>query len=373
MSERIDCVVIGAGVVGLATARALAAQGREVIVLEQHDTIGEETSSRNSEVIHAGIYYPTGSLKARLCLAGKRRLYEYCATRGIGHRRCGKLIVAIDDTQMPTLRKLQSKATENGVDDLEWVDTPRLHAMEPAVRGIAALWSPSTGIVDAHGLMLALQADLEARGGTVVTSTECTGGAVEPDGIVLDVVSGDSASSVLTRTVVNAAGLHATRVARTLLGTSAGALPETRYAKGDYFAYHDSHPFEHLVYPLPVAGGLGIHATLDLAGRLRFGPDVEWVDALEYAVDPGKAVPFHAAISTYWPEASLERLAPAYAGIRPKISAPGEPAADFAIEHVRVSATSECVHLLGIESPGLTASLAIGDHVAGLLSSSSER
>jgi len=366
MSESIDCVVIGAGVVGLGVARALALAGREVVVLEKNAHIGEETSSRNSEVIHGGIYYPTNSLKARLCVTGKTQLYEYCEARNIEHRRCGKVIVAIDDAQISRLTALQRQGNENGVHDLERLDAAALRSIEPHVRGTAALWSPSTGIVDVHGLMLAFQADIEAAGGTIAVSAECVAGTVEADRIRLTVASGGAESSVSAHTIVNAGGLHASRVARALLGAAAD-VPETRYAKGNYFTYQGPSPFTHLVYPLPVAGGLGIHATLDLSGRVRFGPDVEWIDTIDYTVDPARAAGFHAAIRQYWPEVRAESLQPSYAGVRPKLHAANEAAADFLIQETPLRGSARMVHLFGIESPGLTAALAIGDYVVNLL------
>jgi L-2-hydroxyglutarate oxidase LhgO len=363
--ESIECVVIGAGVVGLAVARALALAGREVLVLERRPRIGEETSSRNSEVIHAGIYYATGTLKARLCVAGKAQLYAYCESRSVDHKRCGKIIVAIDDSQTGKLEALQHKGRENGVHDLDLLDAAGLRRIEPSVRGVAALWSPSTGIVDTHGLMLAFIADIEPAGGIVATSAEFVGARSRAGRIELTIASGGATSVVSAETIINAAGLNATRTARALHADA--AVPETRYAKGNYFSYQGASPFTHLVYPLPVSGGLGIHATLDLAGKLRFGPDVEWIETADYTVDPRKASDFHAAIRTYWPAVRIENLQPAYAGVRPKLSGPGESAADFAILPVHLERAAHIVHLLGIESPGLTASLAIGDHVVGLL------
>jgi L-2-hydroxyglutarate oxidase LhgO len=372
MSAAVDTVVIGAGVVGLAIASELALTGREVIVLEKNRQVGEETSSRNSEVVHAGLYYPRGSLKARLCVDGKRRLYAYCADKGIEHRRCGKLIVAGSDEQRPKLEGVRRSAELNGVLDLEWLDETRFHELEPAVRGVAALWSPSTGIVDSHGLMLALRGDIENAGGSVAVVTRCRGGV--RDGARLRLVcdaDGDT-TEVAARTVVNAAGLHAADVARSLLPPGA-RVPLMRYAKGSYFVYNGASPFRHLVYPLPEDGGLGVHVTLDLAGRARFGPNVEWLptslraEELDYAVDPRLADTFYTAIRAYWPELPDGGLEPAYSGIRPKISGPGEPAADFLIDARTEPRHPQVVHLFGIESPGLTACLAIAAHVASLL------
>jgi L-2-hydroxyglutarate oxidase LhgO len=364
VSESIECVVIGAGVVGLAVARALALDGREVVVLERHARIGEETSSRNSEVIHAGMYYATGSLKARLCVAGKAQLYAYCEAQSVDHKRCGKVIVATDQSQIGKLEGIQRRGRENGVHDLEWLDAKQLSRLEPNVRGVAALWSPSTGIIDTHGLMQAFVADIEGAGGIIATSSELVSGRARADRIELTVTSGGTTGAVAAKVVVNAAGLSATQVARALEGQD---IPETRYAKGNYFGYQGPSPFKHLVYPLPEPGGLGIHATLDLAGKLRFGPDVEWIDAVDYVVDARRAADFHAAIAAYWPAVRLENLHPSYSGVRPKLNGPGEEAADFAILPVRASGKARIVHLLGIESPGLTSSLAIGDCVRELV------
>lgn len=366
MAESLDCIVIGAGVVGLAVARAIAHSGREVIVLDKNPRIGEETSSRNSEVVHAGIYYRTGSLKARLCVAGKTSLYAYCDNAGIPYKRCGKVIVAIDDSQLPRLRGLQQQARDNGVLDLEWLDAPALHRIEPDVVGTAALWSPSTGVLDVHALMVSLQGDIERHGGSVVTSAECV--EASDRGGILETIfaSGGTRSKLRAKVVINAAGLHASRVARMLHGDAVD-LPDTRYAKGNYFSYHGPTPFTHLVYPLPVAGGLGIHATLDLAGKLRFGPDVEWVDAIDYAVAAERGDQFAAAIRSYWPHIVPSNLHPSYAGVRPKLHGPNESATDFLIKKLEAAGSTQVVHLLGIESPGLTASLAIGDYVVKAL------
>ena len=367
----IDAVVIGAGVVGLAAARALALTGREVIVLEKNQGVGEETSSRNSEGIHAGLYYPAGSAKAELCVTGKALLYDYCETKGIAYRRCGKVIVAVGAEQRPKLEALQRSAAANGVTDLEWLTADEVHGLEPAVRAAAGLWSPSTGIVDSHALMLALRGDLEQAGGSVAVLSHFVRG--ERRGRALRLTCGvDGETFELdARAVVNAAGLYATEVARALPGLAADAVPTPRYAKGNYFVLTGRSPFSHLVYPLPEDGGLGVHATLDLGGRARFGPDVEWlppgtrVEELDYAVDPARAASFYAAIRRYWPGLTDGALSPAYSGVRPKIAGPGETA-DFMIRACGDSAGRE-VHLFGIESPGLTASLAIGERVRDLL------
>jgi L-2-hydroxyglutarate oxidase LhgO len=372
MSDVVDAVVIGAGVVGLAIARELAVRGREVIVLEKNGAIGEETSARNSEVIHAGIYYPAGSLKARLCVEGRERLYAYCPEKGIPHRRCGKLIVAVHDAQRSKLDALGRFAAANGVADLEALDVREIAALEPAVRGVAGLWSPSTGIVDSHALMLAYRGDLERAGGSIALRARCAAAARDGELQSLSCdVDGDT-TELAARVVVNAAGLHALDVAR-LLAQPGLALPRARFAKGSYFVCRGKGPFTHLVYPVPEDGGLGIHATLDLAGRTRFGPNVEWLptgtrpEDLDYAVDPRLAAAFYAAIKTYWPAIPDGSLEPAYSGVRPKISGPGEPAADFAIHAHAAPGAPRIVQLFGIESPGLTASLAIATHVAALL------
>jgi L-2-hydroxyglutarate oxidase LhgO len=359
-------------VVGLAIGRELALGGREVIVLEKNAAIGEETSARNSEVIHAGIYYPPGSLKARLCVAGKQRLYAYCEDKGIAHRRCGKLIVAAHEAQRAKLESLRSTAERNGVPDLAWLDAREIAVLEPSVRAVAGLWSPSTGIVDSHALMLALRGDLERAGGSVALRARCTAGERAGELVRLSCDVDGEATEVRARVVVNAAGLHALDVAR-LLALPGPPLPQPRFAKGSYFACHGKSPFTHLVYPVPEDGGLGIHATLDLAGRARFGPNVEWLPAgtraadLDYAVDPRLAAAFYAAIKTYWPGIPPGSLEPAYAGVRPKVGGPGEPAADFQIRALAAPGSASVVQLFGIESPGLTASLALAAHVAALL------
>ena len=372
MSDVVGTVVIGAGVVGLAIARELSMRGREVIVLEKNRAIGEETSARNSEVIHAGIYYPPGSLKARLCVEGRQRLYAYCAEKGIAHRRCGKLIVAVHEAQRPKLDALRRVALANGATDLEPLDAREIAALEPAVRGVAALWSPSTGIVDSHALMLAYRGDLERAGGSVALRARCTAAARDGEIMRLSCDVEGEATELCARVVVNAAGLHALDVAR-LIAQPGLELPRPRFAKGNYFVCHGKSPFTHLVYPVPEDGGLGIHATLDLAGRTRFGPNVEWLPAgtrvedLDYAVDARLAAAFYAAIKSYWPAIPDGSLEPAYSGVRPKINGPGEPAADFAIHARTTPAEPRVAQLFGIESPGLTASLAIAALVAALL------
>ena len=374
MSESIDTVVIGAGVVGLAIARALAGSGREVVVLEQHRGIGEETSSRNSEVIHAGLYYPRDSLKARLCVEGKQRLYAYCEAKSIPYRRCGKVLVAVHAAQRNKLDAVRASAAANGVDDLESLSAADVQRLEPAVRADAGLLSPSTGIVDSHALMLALRGDLEEAGGAVAVLTRCTGARRDADTLVIECATEDGPFEMRARTVVNSAGLHATAVAG-LLGTPASAIPEPVFAKGNYFSYTGRSPFSHLVYPLPEDGGLGVHATLDLDGRARFGPDVEWLRRgstpadFDYEVDPDRAAAFYAAIRSYWPALPDGGLQPAYAGIRPKTAGPGQPAADFSIRSFGGQGEPRVLNLFGIESPGLTASLALAAYVEEWLAS----
>jgi L-2-hydroxyglutarate oxidase LhgO len=363
MTETIDAVVVGAGVVGLAVGRALALDGREVIVLEKNHAIGAETSSRNSEVVHAGIYYTPGSLKAHLCVQGRQRLYEYCREKSIAHRRCGKIIVAVTPLQDRKLEALDATARANGVDDLRWLERNELRSLEPAVVGTTALLSPSSGIIDSHALMLALQGDLEDAGGTVALRSKLSAAHYSPSGIRVRVDTEGETTELTARTVVNAAGLHATAVALSIEDAPPGEIPETRYAKGNYFIYAGRSPFRHLLYPLPEDGGLGVHATLDLGGRTRFGPDVEWTDAIDYSLDPRRGEQFYGAVRRYWPALPDGSLSPGYVGVRPKLSGPGEPPADFRIEALGEPGDAQIVHLFGIESPGLTASLAIADHV----------
>jgi L-2-hydroxyglutarate oxidase LhgO len=362
----VDAVVIGAGVVGLAVARALALAEREVIVLESEDAIGTGTSSRNSEVIHAGIYYPKDSLKARYCVAGRERLYPYCGERGIGHRRCGKLIVATGEDQIPGLRDLQSKALANGVEDIRWLEGREAMALEPALDCVAALLSPSTGIIDSHGLMLAYQGDAEDAGAMIAFKSPVAGGRLAGEGIELT-VGGDAPMTLSARTVVNSAGLFAQTVAASIDGLDPASVPPSYFAKGNYFSLAVRAPFTHLIYPAPEAAGLGVHLTLDLGGQAKFGPDVEWVEEISYDVDPARCLGFYAAVRRYWPELPEDSLRPAYSGIRPKIQAPGEPARDFMIQGPADHGVKGLVNLYGIESPGLTSSLAIADAVVGLL------
>ena len=370
--ERVDAVVVGGGVVGLACARELALRGRETIVVEATDGIGNGTSSRNSEVIHAGLYDAPGSLKATLCVAGRRLLYPYCESRGVGHRRCGKLVVAASAAQVEALRAIEARAIANGVEGLRWLSGAEARALEPALNAEAALLSTVTGIIDSHSLMLAVLGDLERAGGTLVVRSPVEGATVTRDGIVLR-VGGDDPSELLARTVVNSAGLFAQSLARRIDGLDAGTIPAERFAKGNYYALAGRSPFTRLIYPVPEPGGLGVHLTLDLAGQARFGPDVEWLapgiapDAVDYAVDPLRGERFVAAIRRWWPGLPDAALAPAYSGVRPKLSAPGEAARDFVLQGPDAHRIAGLVNLYGIESPGLTASLAIAAEVARLL------
>ncbi len=365
--EQVDCVVVGAGVVGLAVARALALAlaGREVLVLEAAEAIGTQTSSRNSEVIHAGIYYPQGSLKALLCVQGKQMLYDYCAERGIGHRRCGKLIVATAEQQVPALQGILAKAAANGVDDLVLLTREQARALEPALECVAAIQSPSTGIVDSHALMLSLQGDLENAGGMVAFNSPLARARVTPQGMELEAQDG---TRLRARSVVNAAGLQAPLLARRFKGLDPQHLPTAYYAKGNYFTLAGRSPFTRLIYPVPEAAGLGVHLTLDMGGQAKFGPDVQWVESPDdLVVDPVRGQAFYAEVRKYWPALPDAALQAGYAGIRPKISGPGEAARDFVIQGPAGHGVPGLVNLFGIESPGLTSSLAIAARVAELV------
>jgi L-2-hydroxyglutarate oxidase LhgO len=358
-------VVVGAGLVGLAAARALAMAGREVVILEAEDAIGTHTSSRNSEVIHAGIYYPKGSLKARSCVAGKALLYEYCVAHGVPHRRSGKLIVATDDAQLGELTQIQKKAHANGVTDVVWMSREQALALEPELHCVAALYSPSTGIIDSHALMLAYLGDAEAHGAMLALRSSLQKVEQVADGFVLHV---GGSEPIQTHILVNSAGLRAPTVARCIEGFPQALVPPERYAKGNYYSLARRSPFARLVYPVPEPGGLGVHVTLDLAGQARFGPDVEWVERIGYEVDPRRAERFYAAIRRYWPALPDGVLVPGYAGIRPKTAGPGDPAPDFQVQGPRAHGVPGLVNLFGIESPGLTASLALADLVREELS-----
>jgi L-2-hydroxyglutarate oxidase LhgO len=379
--DRVDCVVIGAGVVGLAVARALALSpkfaGREVMVLEAANAMGTGTSSRNSEVIHAGIYYPQGSLKAQLCVQGRAMLYDYCAERGIGFKRCGKLIVATSDAQVAQLQGIIAKAAANGVHDLVLLTRDEARALEPQLECVAAVLSPSTGIVDSHALMLALQGDLENAGGMVVLNSAVESAIVIPSNTTLDrvlyvntaikIIANDG-TELVANTVVNAVGLYAPALARRFAGLDPALIPPDHYAKGNYFTLSGRSPFERLIYPVPEAAGLGVHLTLDLGGQAKFGPDVQWVDSPDdLVVDPARGDAFYAEVRKYWPNLQDGTLIAGYAGIRPKINAPHEAAKDFMIQGPKEHGVTGLVNLFGIESPGLTSSLAIGARVAEML------
>lgn len=369
MTEHVDAVVIGAGVVGLACARALARAGREVLILERHADIGTETSSRNSEVIHAGIYYPQGSAKARLCVQGKVRLYEFCEAHGVAHKRCGKLIVANGPAQELRLQEIKQRAVANGVSDLEWLDVGQVRELEPRLKCTAALLSPSTGIVDSHELMLALLGEAENHGAVLALNTPVVSGAVNADGIEL-AVGGAEPMRLQATLVVNAAGLFAQALAGNLQGLPGDTIPPAHFAKGNYYALSGRSPFSRLVYPVPEPGGLGVHLTLDMAGQARFGPDVQWLDAaageidsIDYSVAAQRADGFYAAIRSYWPGLPDNSLQPAYAGVRPKVVGPGQGDGDFVIQGPAVHGVNGLVNLYGIESPGLTACLAVANAV----------
>ena len=363
--EKIDAIVIGAGVVGLAVARELALAGLEVMVLESEHAIGTATSSRNSEVIHAGIYYPENSLKARLCVQGRQLLYAYCAERAVAHQRLGKLIVATRTEQLPQLAAIQSKAAANGVHDLRHLSAAEVRAMEPALHCEAALLSPSTGIVDSHGLMLALQGDLENAGGLLALCSPVRSIGVGQGTASHPLrVSAQDGTELAARTVVNAAGLHAVALARRTEGLDKSLLPLASYAKGNYFTLAGKAPFSRLIYPVPEAAGLGVHLTLDLGGQARFGPDVQWVrDPDDLVVDPRRGDAFYAEVRRYWPALPDGALQAGYAGIRPKINGPQEIAADFMIQGPQQHGVPGLVNLLGIESPGLTSCLALAAEV----------
>jgi len=365
MAEAVDAVVVGAGVVGLAVARALALAGREVLVLEAEPAFGTQTSARNSEVIHAGIYYPAGSLKARLCVRGKALLYAYCEARGVAHRRIGKLLVATGPDELPALEACAGKAAANGV-ILQPLSAAQVERMEPAVRAVAGLWSETTGIVDSHGLMLALLGDAEAHGATLVPATPVRRARAVEGGLELD-TGGAEPMTLRCRTLVNAAGLSAQRLALAIDGMPARRVPAAHYAKGHYFTLAGRSPFSRLVYPMPDHAGLGIHVTLDLGGQCKFGPDVTgWPQAPDYAFEDGLEPKFSAAIRRYWPGLPDGALRPGYVGVRPKVTGPDEAAGDFVIQGPEVHGVRGLVNLFGIESPGLTASLAIAEQVAAM-------
>lgn len=371
MEVTMDCdvVVIGAGVVGLACAQRLAARGAQVLVLEQESWPGQHASSRNSEVIHAGLYYAPGSLKADLCRRGRDLLYRWCEERQVPHRRIGKLLVAVQDNELPALQALHDNAAANGV-KLDWLEAAQVHAMEPEVRAVAGLFSPLTGIIDSHALMQSYEAALQDRGGQLVCQARVERiEAIAGGGYRVCGSSGDEIFGLTTRAVVNAGGLFAAKLSEKIEGYPAERIPAVHLCKGSYFSYSGRSPFSHLVYPMPEANtsGLGVHATLDLAGQLRFGPDVCYQSDLDYQVDLNLAERFASAVQRYWPSCDPLRLVPGYAGIRAKLSGPGQPAVDFRIDGPAEHGLPGVVSLFGIESPGLTASLAIADEVANRL------
>ena len=362
----MQVLVIGAGVIGLAVARALAIAGREVIIAEQADAIGTGISSRNSEVIHAGMYYSTGSLRAQFCPRGNGMLYEFCQTHGVAHKRCGKLIVATSEAERVRIETIHEQGLTNGVEGLELIGGNAARAMEPELTCVAALVSPSTGIIDGHSYMLALQGDLEAHGGAIAFETPVTKIEMLPRGFRVS-FGGKEPGSFDVDAVVNCAGLSAQDVARRIDGYPSALIPKQVLAKGNYFAYAGRPAFTRLIYPTPVDGGLGVHVTLDLAGRMRFGPDVQWIETENYEVDASRAQSFYARIRTYWPGLPDGSLVPDYAGVRPKLSGPGEPVVDFMIAGSEQHGIPGLVNLFGIESPGLTSSLPIAERVASYL------
>ena len=367
MSTDIDCIVVGAGVVGLAIARALALFGREVMVVEAAEGIGTGTSARNSEVIHAGIYYPAGSLKAKLCVEGRKMLYAYCAEKGVAHKRIGKLIVATSQDEIAKLDDILNKARINGVEDMELLSAAQAQALEPALFCTAALHSPSTGIIDSHGLMLAYQGDAENAGAQCVFHTPLLSGEVRREGGFTLQFGGSDAMQLSCNVLINASGLHAPTLARAIRGIPAASIPTEYLCKGSYFTLQGKAPFTRLIYPTPHHAGLGVHLTLDLGGQAKFGPDTEWIDTVDYDIDANRCAGFYEAVRTYWPGMPDASLSPGYTGIRPKVSGPHEPAADFMIVGPATHGVPGLVNLFGIESPGLTSSLAIAQETLARL------
>jgi L-2-hydroxyglutarate oxidase LhgO len=369
--DNVDAVVVGAGVVGLAVARALARTGLEVVILESENAFGTGVSARNSEVIHAGLYYPTHSHKARLCVQGREQLYAFCETYGVHHRRCGKLLVATSEAERSKLDDIARQAFLNGVTDLQPLEAAQARQLEPEVSCVAALWSPSTGIVDSHALMTALLGDAQAHGAQLALLTRVVQARPSSSGWILS-TQGTEAFDIATRLWVNCAGLHAVELARSTQGLAATGLPNAHYAKGNYFALRQRSPFQRLVYPMPTDGGLGIHLTLDLGGQARFGPDTQWLpegthpSSIDYAVSGNRQAAFYADIRRYWPGLPDDALAPAYTGVRPKLGPPGT-SHDFMLLGPQDHGLAGCVHLLGIESPGLTSCLALADEVVRML------
>lgn len=363
MTADFDTAVIGAGVIGLALAREAALAGQSVVVLERNRGIGQETSARNSEVIHAGIYYPQGSLKARFCVRGKELLYDFLRTRGLRHRRCGKVIIAVETNELTKLEDLKKRAAANGVDDLEFIDGPAVNLLEPSVKVVGGLLSPSTGIIDSHAFMLSLQGDIEEAGSDLVFGAEVEHGQVLDGGGYRLRVGGDHQVDITVNRLIVAAGLGGEAIARRIDGVPPTMIRPMKYAKGHYFRLQGKSPFNRLVYPVPVAGGLGTHATIDLGGQARFGPDVQWIDRVDYTFDQSRRDEFLASISRWLPSIRAEDLVPDYTGIRPKLAGPGEPDSDFVIEDGSTYGAPGLILVQGIESPGLTSSLAIAEHV----------
>jgi len=365
MTDRVECVVVGAGVVGLACARALALQGREVLLLEGEDAFGTHTSARNSEVIHAGIYYPKGSVKALACVAGRQALYAHAARCGVPVLPCGKLIVATSPDQVEELEAIRAKGLANGVEDLELWSAERARALEPALSCVGALWSPSTGVVDSHALMLSYLGEMEEHGGMLALNSPVLAIEALSDGFAIE-VGGADPMRIEADILVNSAGLFAPELAGRIQGLDKAHVPQAAYAKGNYYALAGRSPFSRLIYPVPEPGGLGVHVTIDLGGQARFGPDVEWLadNRINYDVDPARADKFYAAVRRYWPDLKDGALIPGYSGIRPKLGRPGDPASDFIIQGAETHGLKGLINLFGIESPGLTASLALADIVA---------
>lgn len=370
--ERVDCVVIGAGVVGLAIARALALAGREVVILERAGAIGTETSSRNSEVIHAGIYYPTDTLRARLCVAGKHAMYRYCDEHGVAYKRVGKLIVATNADELPLLQKYQNQALLNGVHDLAYLSGEAARELEPALHCMRALQSPSTGIVDTHGFMLALLGDAQEHGASLALHSPVQGGESSGEGIVLQ-VGGSEPLELRCKRVINAAGLYAQDVARAIRGIALESIPPIHYAIGHYFSLGGKPPFARLIYPVAVHGSVGLHVALDLAGQVRFGPDIQWIDRIDYSFDAARAPLFYESVRRYYPALRDGALQPGYTGIRPKLFGPNESPRDFEIQDAGRHGVAGLVNLYGIDSPGLTSSLAIGDYVARMVAQAADK
>jgi L-2-hydroxyglutarate oxidase LhgO len=367
MAVDIDTIVIGAGAVGLAIAKSIASAGRDVLVLEQHDSIGAEVSSRNSEVIHAGLYYPPGSKRAEFCVAGKHHLYAFCRENGVAFDACGKLLIATADDQIAKLKSIAATAEKNGVHDLTWLTAAEARALEPELSCIAAILSPSTGILDSHGFMVALEGHITSHGGQVVLETPVERIELQSSGLITCETGGSNPGRVTAKTVIVSAGLHASKLARTINFNARYVVPETYYAKGQYYALSGPSPFKRHIYPTPVGAWLGLHATVDLGGRCKFGPDIEWIPEIDYSFEPEKLTQFLDAIRSYYPALDVSKLHADYTGIRPKLYREGEPVPDFFIHDRRDHGVDGLVLLYGIESPGLTSSLAIGAHVAGLV------